>query len=89
MYIDLLKLKSYKVFENSHADLSWLLFERSQLVLLVLGVQEFTHPRSATSRNLQSDLGSARMIVTVVKPSQAYTIVSKPWCGKRGLIASL
>ena len=26
MYIDLLKLKAYKVFENSDADLSWLLF---------------------------------------------------------------
>ena len=26
MYIDLLKLKAYKIFENSDADLSWLLF---------------------------------------------------------------
>ena len=26
MYIDLLKLKVYIVFENSDADLSWLLF---------------------------------------------------------------
>ena len=26
MYIDLLKLKAYKLFENSYADLSWLLF---------------------------------------------------------------
>ena len=26
MYIDLLKLKAYKLFENSDADLSWLLF---------------------------------------------------------------
>ena len=26
MYIDLLKLKAYKAFENSDADLSWLLF---------------------------------------------------------------
>ena len=26
MYIDLLKLKAYKVFENNDADLSWLLF---------------------------------------------------------------
>ena len=34
MYIDLLhvKLKAYKLFENSDADLSWLLFQRSQLV---------------------------------------------------------
>ena len=32
MYIDLLKLKAYKLFENSDADLSWLLFWRSQLV---------------------------------------------------------
>ena len=31
-YIDLLKLKAYKLFENSDADLSWLLFPRSQLV---------------------------------------------------------
>ena len=31
MYIDLLKLKAYKLFENSAADLSWLLFSRSQL----------------------------------------------------------
>ena len=31
-YIDLLKLKAYKLFENSDADLYWLLFERSQLV---------------------------------------------------------
>ena len=26
MYIDLLKFKAYKAFENSDADLSWLLF---------------------------------------------------------------
>ena len=26
IYIDLLKLKAYKLFENSDADLSWLLF---------------------------------------------------------------
>ena len=26
MYIDLLKLKAYKLFENNDADLSWLLF---------------------------------------------------------------
>ena len=26
MYIDLLKLKTYNLFENSDADLSWLLF---------------------------------------------------------------
>ena len=26
IYIDLLKLKAYKVFESSDADLSWLLF---------------------------------------------------------------
>ena len=26
MYIDLLKLKAHKLFENSDADLSWLLF---------------------------------------------------------------
>ena len=26
MYIDVLKLKAYKVFENTDADLSWLLF---------------------------------------------------------------
>ena len=26
MYIDLLKLKAYKVFENVDADFSWLLF---------------------------------------------------------------
>ena len=26
IYIDLLKLKAYKLFENSNADLSWLLF---------------------------------------------------------------
>ena len=26
MYIDLLKLKAYKLFENSDADLYWLLF---------------------------------------------------------------
>ena len=32
MYIDLSKLKAYKLFESSDADLSWLLFERSQLV---------------------------------------------------------
>ena len=31
-YIDLLKLKAYKPFEISDADLSWLLFQRSQLV---------------------------------------------------------
>ena len=31
-YIDLLKLKAYKIFEISDADLSWLLFYRSQLV---------------------------------------------------------
>ena len=33
MYIDLLKLEAYKLFKNSEADLSWLLFKRSQLVL--------------------------------------------------------
>ena len=32
MYIDLFKLKAYKLFENSDADLSWLFFSRSQLV---------------------------------------------------------
>ena len=32
MYIDLLKLKAYKLFENSDADLSWLLLQRSQHV---------------------------------------------------------
>ena len=26
MYIDLLKLKAYKLFENNDADLSWLFF---------------------------------------------------------------
>ena len=26
MYINVLKLKAYKLFENSDADLSWLLF---------------------------------------------------------------
>ena len=26
MYIDLLKLKAYKLFENSDANISWLLF---------------------------------------------------------------
>ena len=26
MYIDLLKIKAYKLFENIDADLSWLLF---------------------------------------------------------------
>ena len=33
MYIDLLKLKAYKLFENSDADLSWLLFYRNNLLL--------------------------------------------------------
>ena len=33
MYIDLLKLQAYKLFKNSEAHLSWLLFFRSQLVL--------------------------------------------------------
>ena len=33
IYIDLLKLKAYKLFENSDADLFWLLIQRSQLVL--------------------------------------------------------
>ena len=33
MYIDLLRLKAYKLFENIDADLSWLLFQRSQIVL--------------------------------------------------------
>ena len=33
IYIDLLKLKAYKLFENSDADLSWIFFFiRSQLV---------------------------------------------------------
>ena len=31
MYIDLLKLKAYKLFENSDADLSWLLFKEAHL----------------------------------------------------------
>ena len=31
MYIDLLKLKAYKLFENSDADLSWLLFKETNL----------------------------------------------------------
>ena len=37
MYIDLLKLKAYKLFENSDADLSWFLFQRSQLVNVLQG----------------------------------------------------
>ena len=32
MYINLLKLNANKLFENSEADLSWLLFKRSLLV---------------------------------------------------------
>ena len=28
VYIDLLKLKAYKLFENSDADLTWLLFSK-------------------------------------------------------------
>ena len=31
MYIDILKLKAYKLFENSNADLSWLLFKEANL----------------------------------------------------------
>ena len=31
MYVDLLKLKAYKVFENSDADLSWFLFKEVNL----------------------------------------------------------
>ena len=34
IYIDSLKIKTYEVFENSDADLSWLLFQRSQLVFV-------------------------------------------------------
>ena len=31
MYMDILKLKAYKLFENSDADLSWLLFKEANL----------------------------------------------------------
>ena len=41
MYIDLLKLKAYKLFENSDADLFWLLFQRSQLVFKVIGKSRY------------------------------------------------
>ena len=43
LYIDLLKLKAYKLFEISNADLSWLLFERSQLVTPVLNRTRTSH----------------------------------------------
>ena len=33
MYIDLLKLKAYKLFENSDADLCWLLFKEAKLYI--------------------------------------------------------
>ena len=33
-YIDLLKLKAYKLFEISDADLSWLLFLKKQTRIL-------------------------------------------------------
>ena len=36
-YIDLLKLKAYKLFEISDADLSWFLVYRSQLVSSLSG----------------------------------------------------
>ena len=32
VYIDLLKLKTYKLFENSNADLSWVLFKEANLL---------------------------------------------------------
>ena len=31
LYIDLLKLGAYKLFENNDADLSWLLFKEANL----------------------------------------------------------
>ena len=31
IYVDLLKLKAYKLFENIDADLSWLLFKEANL----------------------------------------------------------
>ena len=39
IYIDLSKFKAYKLFENSGADISWLLFQRSQLVSNIHGFQ--------------------------------------------------
>ena len=33
MYIDLFKLKAYKLFENSDADLSWLLFKEANFLI--------------------------------------------------------
>ena len=48
VYKYILKLKANKLFENSDADLSWLLFERSQLVcrifLLYPVNSNFVHP---------------------------------------------
>ena len=38
MFIVLLKLKAYKLFENIDADLSWLLFQRSQLDYLSFNI---------------------------------------------------
>ena len=39
MYIDMLKIKAYKLFENSDTDLSWLHFNRSQLVQFIVYYQ--------------------------------------------------
>ena len=38
IYIDDLKLKAYKLFENSDADLSWLLFLKKPTLILFLAV---------------------------------------------------
>ena len=36
IYIDLLKLKAYKLFDNSDGDLSWLLFKEAYLYMSLL-----------------------------------------------------
>ena len=50
MYIDVLKLKAYKLFENSDADLSWLLFREANLYEYIAYYRPIFSPTNQTAK---------------------------------------
>ena len=56
MYIDLLKLKAYKLFENSDADLSWPLFFKEANLFSISDYFCKGNPLNATNLSAEINL---------------------------------
>ena len=67
MYIDLLKLKAYKLFENSDADLSWLLFFKEANMLKPLWGNAFSKNRVKSKFCLLQTTGPFPIIFLLTK----------------------